>query len=134
MSKRKNVERKNIENAKMSLLTSNDFCWYYFSRIFFRILLKSFRRLANSFSPTDYCMNEYSTTLNRRRKGEGIPFASSSHSTWSNCWTVYRYLLGRKNNFYLDDEHLAFSNSFSTLLLVINVFFFFFYWNRINIF
>jgi hypothetical protein len=68
MSKMKNVERKNVENAKMSLLASNDFCSYYFSRIFFRLLLKSFRRLANSFPPIDYCMNEYSRTSNRQRK------------------------------------------------------------------
>jgi hypothetical protein len=49
----KNVERKNVENAKMSLLTSIDVYSYYFSRIFFRLLIKSFRRLANTFPPID---------------------------------------------------------------------------------
>ncbi len=50
---KKKVERKNIENAKMSLLTSIDVCSYYFSRIFFRLLLKSFRRLADTCLPID---------------------------------------------------------------------------------
>ena len=44
---------KNVENAKMSLLTSIDICSYYFSQIFFRLLLKSFRRLADTFLPID---------------------------------------------------------------------------------
>jgi hypothetical protein len=33
------------------VLTSIDVCSYYFSRIFFRLLLKSFRRLADTFLP-----------------------------------------------------------------------------------
>jgi hypothetical protein len=44
---------KNVENAKMSLLTSIDVCSYYFSRIFFRLLFKSFRRLADTFLQID---------------------------------------------------------------------------------
>ncbi len=53
ISKKQKVERKNVENAKMSLLTSINVCSYYFSRIFFRLLLKSFRRLADTFLPID---------------------------------------------------------------------------------
>jgi hypothetical protein len=44
---------KNVENAKMSLLTSIDVFSYYFSRIFFRLLLKWFRQLAGTFLPID---------------------------------------------------------------------------------
>src|SRR5271156_437899 len=41
-------------------------------------------------------------------------------SMWNNCWTVYRCSLGRKNNFYLDDGHLAFSNNFFYLFVICN--------------
>jgi hypothetical protein len=52
-SKGKMSKGKNVENDKMPLLTSINVCSYYFSRIFFRLLLKSFRRLADTFLPID---------------------------------------------------------------------------------